>query len=174
MGMQLGGGSQDQMVSEINVTPFVDVMLVLLIIFMVAAPMMTQGIDVNLPATSAQTISNEEERVVVSVTRDGRVYINDDQVEFEGLGSGLTAMYRTRRDKRSIFLKADEGINYGFVVKVMGAMHDAGIDQIGMVTAGAANDRDNGSRGSGHGEGNPGESSVGAVEGPGQAVAPAS
>ncbi len=135
MGMQVnGGGSQGNMVSEINVTPFVDVMLVLLIIFMVTAPMMTQGIDVNLPSTSAQAIPTEEERIVVSITEHRKIYINDNVVEFEGLGGKLAAIYQNRQDRQGVFLRADEKIQYGFVVQVMGSIREAGIDQIGMVT----------------------------------------
>lgn len=128
-------GSGGPMVSEINVTPLVDVMLVLLIIFMVTAPMMTQGIDVKLPESSATTIPTEEERVVVSIAKDQKIYINDYAVDFDALGGKLTAIYQNQQQKHEgVFLRADESIPYGYVVQVMSAIRQAGIDQIGMVT----------------------------------------
>ncbi len=135
MGMQINGsGSNSQMVSEINVTPFVDVMLVLLIIFMVTAPMMTQGIDVRLPESSAPAIPSDEERLVVSVTQERKIYINDHAVELESLGSKIAAVHQNQQNQRGVFLRADEKIPYGYVVQVMGIIKQAGVDQIGMVT----------------------------------------
>jgi biopolymer transport protein TolR len=135
MGMQVNtGGSDRPIMSEINVTPFVDVMLVLLIIFMVTAPMMTQGIDVKLPESSAQAIPTEEERLVVTVNKDRNIYINDYSVGLEVLGTKLAAMYQNQQRHQGVFLRADESIPYGFVVQVMGVIRQAGIDQIGMVT----------------------------------------
>jgi biopolymer transport protein TolR len=135
MGMQTGGNSQSgQMVSEINVTPFVDVMLVLLIIFMVTARMMTQGIDVNLPQTSAPAIPAEEERLMVTITGERKIFINEYAVELESLGSKLSVMHQNQNRRQGVFLRADEKIPYGFVVQVMGMIREAGIDQIGMVT----------------------------------------
>lgn len=135
MGMQANGnGSNSQMVSEINVTPFVDVMLVLLIIFMVTAPMMTQGIDVKLPESSAPAIPSEEERLVVTVNQDRRIFINDHPVELDTLGSKISAIHENRQSQKGVFLRADEMIPYGYVVQVMGVIRQAGIDQIGMVT----------------------------------------
>ncbi len=129
-----GGGSKEQMLSEINVTPFVDVMLVLLIIFMVTAPMMTQGIDIKLPETAAQAIPSEDERVMVTVTQDQKIYINESVVDLDSLGGKLSAIYENRQQGKGVFLRADEKIPYGFVVQVMGTIRQAGIDQIGMVT----------------------------------------
>jgi biopolymer transport protein TolR len=135
MGMSSGGSNQNgKMVSEINVTPFVDVMLVLLIIFMVTAPMMTQGIDVNLPQASAPAIPAEEERLMVTVTQDRKIYINEYPVELDGLGPKLSSIYQNRGGRQGVFLRADETIPYGFVIQVMGAIREVGIDQIGMVT----------------------------------------
>lgn len=135
MGMATGGDGQNgKMVSEINVTPFVDVMLVLLIIFMVTAPMMTQGIDVNLPQASAPAIPAEEERLMVTVTQDRKVFINEYPVDLEGLGPKLSSIYQNRGNRQGVFLRADETIPYGFVVQVMGIIRGVGIDQIGMVT----------------------------------------
>jgi biopolymer transport protein TolR len=132
--MQVNNGSSGSMVSEINVTPFVDVMLVLLIIFMVTAPMMTQGIDVKLPESSAPTIPSEEERVIVSISKERKIYINDYTVDLDDLGGKLSAMYQNQQKQQGVFLRADESIPYGFVVQVMGSIRQAGIDQIGMVT----------------------------------------
>jgi biopolymer transport protein TolR len=135
MGMQMNGnGGRGQMVSEINVTPFVDVMLVLLIIFMVTAPMMTQGIDVKLPESSAPAIPSEDERLMVTITNDQKVFINEYPVELDVLGPKLSAMYQNKQQQKGVFLRADEKLAYGFVVEVMGLIRQAGIDQIGMVT----------------------------------------
>lgn len=128
------GGGRGQMVSEINVTPFVDVMLVLLIIFMVTAPMMTQGIDVKLPESSAPAIPSEEERLVVTVDKDRKIFINEYSVGLEVLGDKIGAMYQNQRGQQGVFLRADETIPYGYVVQVMGVIRQAGIEQIGMVT----------------------------------------
>ena len=135
MGMQLNGnGGRGQMVSEINVTPFVDVMLVLLIIFMVTAPMMTQGIDVQLPESAAPAIPSEEELLMVTIDKDQKIFINENQVDLNVLGPKLSAMYQNQQQHKGAFLRADEKLPYGFVVEVMGTIRQAGIDQIGMVT----------------------------------------
>ncbi len=129
-----GGNSKGRMVSEINVTPFVDVMLVLLIIFMVTAPLMTQGIDVKLPETSAPAIPAEKERVMVTVSKDERILIDEYPVDLESLGPKIAAIYQNQQGKQGVFLRADASLPYGFVIKVMGIIREAGIDQIGMVT----------------------------------------
>ncbi len=127
-------GDKGPLVAEINVTPLVDVMLVLLIIFMVTAPMMTQGIDVKLPESSAPAIPSEEERLVVTVDKEKKIHINDYAVELDTLGSKLAALYESQKGRQGVFLRADESISYGYVVQVMGMIRQAGIDQIGMVT----------------------------------------
>ncbi len=132
--MQTNGNGSKGMVAEINVTPLVDVMLVLLIIFMVTAPMMTQGVDVKLPQSSAPAIPSDDERLVVTVTNDRQIYINDNQVELSELEGKLAAITQNRQDHKGVFLRADEKIPYGFVMEVMGSIRQAGIDQIGMVT----------------------------------------
>jgi len=131
--MKVNGPSR-QLMSEINVTPFVDVMLVLLIIFMVTAPMMMQGIDVDLPHAEAPAIPSEEERLVVTVDAQRKVYINEYPVDIESLGPKLSAIYRNKGGKEGVFLRADASLPYGYVMEVMGAIRQAGIDQIGMVT----------------------------------------
>jgi biopolymer transport protein TolR len=140
--MQANGNSKG-MVSDINVTPLVDVMLVLLIIFMVTAPMMTQGVDVKLPESSAPAIPSDDERLVVTVTQDRKIYINDNLVEPGELESKLAAITENRLDRKGVFLRADEQIPYGYVMEVMGLIRQAGIDQIGMVTEPAKNPADN-------------------------------
>ncbi|ROR01489.1 cell division and transport-associated protein TolR [Desulfosoma caldarium] len=127
-------GPSRQLMSEINVTPFVDVMLVLLIIFMVTAPMMMQGVDVDLPNVEAPAIPSEEERLVVTVDAQRKVYINEYAVDMDTLGPKLSAIYRNKGGKQGVFLRADASLPYGFVMEVMGTIRQAGIDQIGMVT----------------------------------------
>jgi len=136
--MQVNESSKG-MVSEINVTPLVDVMLVLLIIFMVTAPMMTQGVDVKLPQSSAPAIPSDDERLVVTVTQERKIYINDNLVEAGDLESKLAAITANGIDRKGVFLRADEQIPYGYVMEVMGLIREAGIDQIGMVTEPAKN-----------------------------------
>ncbi|MBI4620915.1 MAG: protein TolR [Desulfobacterales bacterium] len=119
--------------SEINVTPLVDVMLVLLIIFMVTAPMLQQGIDVNLPKVAAKDIPAKEEKVVLTITKNGEISINEHPVELSGLKENLEKIYETRISKE-IFLRADETVPYGFVVKAMSEIKEAGIEKLGMIT----------------------------------------
>jgi len=130
--MQVNNGNR-RLLSEINVTPFVDVMLVLLIIFMVTAPMMMQGVDVNLPKTTSQPIRTEEERLVVTITAKQQIYMNEYQITLDSLVKKLEAIYRNQPD-RAVFLRADRSVPYGFVVEVMAAVRRSGIVRIGMVT----------------------------------------
>ena len=132
--MQATDNSSKGMVAEINVTPLVDVMLVLLIIFMVTAPMMTQGIDVKLPSTSSQAVPSDDERITVTLTHDNKVYVNDDAVELSQLHDKLAAISQNRQDGKGVFLRADEKIPYGSVMEVMSAIKETGLDRIGMVT----------------------------------------
>ena len=130
--MTSGGNSKDFM-SEINVTPFVDVMLVLLIIFMVTAPMMVQGLNVDLPQATAKPLNTEKEHLIISIDRDRQIFINDFQVTIDFLGEKLMKILQGRTD-RSVYLKADKTIPYGMVVQVMAEIKSAGVDQLGMVT----------------------------------------
>ena len=130
--MELNRGNR-RLMSEINVTPFVDVMLVLLIIFMVTAPMMMQGVDVNLPHTTTQPIASEEERLVISITGKKEIYLNEYKISLKTLQSKLQTIYQNRPD-RAVFLRADETLPYGFVMEVMAAVRQSGIKRIGMVT----------------------------------------
>ena len=119
--------------AEINVTPLVDVVLVLLIIFMVTAPMMQQGLDVNLPKASAKALPAEEEKMVVTITKKQEIYLNKTKFAVSDLRSKLQAIYADRT-RKEIFLKADRDVTYGFVVQVMAEIKKAGIEKLGMVT----------------------------------------
>jgi len=127
------GGKHSELMSEINVTPFVDVMLVLLIIFMVTAPMMIQGLDVDLPEATAKPLDSDKEHLVITINKDQQVYINDFQVTVESLREKLMKIIEGRKD-RDVYLKADKNIPYGIVVQVMAEIKAAGVEQLGMIT----------------------------------------
>lgn len=116
--------------SEINVTPLVDVMLVLLIIFMVTAPLLQQGIDVNLPQAKAKELPAEE-RVNLTIKKDGTIFMNRNSVSMEEMVVKLRAM---RERNPNVFLKADRDVPYGLVVKVIGEVKEAGIERLGIIT----------------------------------------
>ncbi len=117
-----------QALSEINVTPFVDVMLVLLIIFMATAPLLQQGVDVNLPQVTGQRLSPAE-RIVITIKKGGKIYLNKSAVTLDTLSSGLSG-----KTGEEVFLKADKDVPYGIVVAVMGKLREIGIEKLGMVT----------------------------------------
>lgn len=119
--------------SQINVTPLVDVMLVLLVIFMVTAPMMQQGVQVNLPKAETKALNPQEDTVVVSVEKSGKVFINNTEVPAGELKSKISAMFASRA-KKEVFLKADRDVPYGEVIKTMAEIKGAGIERLGMVT----------------------------------------
>jgi len=126
-------GSNDRPLSEINVTPLVDVMLVLLIIFMVTAPLMQQGVDVDLPETTSQPLRSKEEPLVLTVKKDGKYYLGSREVPAEQLRSKLESIFEGR-DSKELFLRADKLAPYGVVVKALAAAREAGAKQLGMVT----------------------------------------
>ena len=126
-------GSGKKLMSEINVTPLVDVMLVLLIIFMVTAPMMMEGVDVNLPQTKTKSIKTQEDPLILSVTKNGDVFLENHTVKLEDLGQKIETVLKYRKEKE-VLLRADKDIPYGFVVKVMAEVKRAGIAKLGMVT----------------------------------------
>jgi biopolymer transport protein TolR len=132
VGAQQPGGAQRPL-SEINVTPFVDVMLVLLIIFMVTAPMMQQGIDVDLPETTTQPLRLQDEPLILTVKADGKVFLGRVEVPEKELQAKLAAILEGL-DGKEIFLRADKKAPYGMVVKALAAARAAGATKLGMVT----------------------------------------
>ncbi len=134
MGMSLGGGSGRRgMMSEINVTPMVDVMLVLLVIFMVTAPLLHEGINVALPKADGQKIESPEEDFKLTIRKDGKVFLGKEEVPFDQLKGRLADIYKTKAEKR-VFVEADEGVNYGRVVEVIAEAKAAGAEQLGLKT----------------------------------------
>lgn len=130
--MDLEEKKQDLM-SDINVTPLVDVMLVLLIIFMATAPMMRQGVKVNLPETESRNIKSKDEPLILSITKKRHVYIENYKIEFDKLNTKLKKIFFHRKEKE-ILLEADKDVPYGFVIKVMSQVKAAGITKVGMIT----------------------------------------
>jgi len=130
-GRRRGGGAR--LMSEINVTPMVDVMLVLLIIFMVAAPLMTVGVPIDLPQTSAKPMNTDQRPVIVSVTNQGAIFLGDDPVQLEDLPQRLTEQGVDPAQTR-VNVRGDLAANYGSVMQVMGALSGAGYSKIGLIT----------------------------------------
>ena len=124
---------QNKPLAEINVTPLVDVMLVLLIIFMVTAPMLSMGIDVNLPRVKSKSVDVTEEKLVLTITDAKEIFLNKTKMPLGELNSKLEAIFSNRVD-REIFLRADKNVPYGFVVEVMSEVRKAGVDKLGMIT----------------------------------------
>ena len=131
--MGFNSGGRKKSFADINVTPLVDVMLVLLIIFMVTAPMMQQGIHVDLPKVTTSPLHTKENPLVVTMKRDGSIYIATARVDQKLLVQKLKSILRHRRDK-SVYLKADKSLPYGKVVKLMGYLYRSGITSIGIIT----------------------------------------
>ncbi len=142
-------GQRGQFVSQINVTPLVDVMLVLLVIFMVTAPIIQQGVAVTLPKVKAEALPGKEDQFVVSITKPGEIYLNDAKLSPEELTDKLKAISQERPD-REVFIRADDQVPYGDVIRTMAAIKAAGIENVGMVTemptegTGAASERKSG------------------------------
>ena len=132
MGFSSGGGQRAPM-SEINVTPFVDVMLVLLIIFMVSAPLLTKGVSVDLPKAHAPTMEIDEEKLLLSITVDKKVFLGEAEVPQERLEEALLANERLQREKE-LYVFADTEVPYGMVAKVLAIVRKAGIEKLGLVT----------------------------------------
>ena len=141
--------------SQINVTPLVDVMLVLLIIFMVTAPIIQQGVEVNLPKVKAAALPGKEEQFIVSITRNREIYLNDTRITPEQLSEKLKAI-SVERPNRQVFLRADDAVPYGEVVRTMAAIKAAGVEDVGMVTEMPATDEDTAGVGSRSKRGSPG------------------
>ncbi|TET92775.1 MAG: protein TolR [Desulfobacteraceae bacterium] len=126
-------GNNKNFMSEINVTPLVDVMLVLLIIFMVTAPMLMQGVEVNLPKTTTKNIKTKEEPLMLTVNKEKEIFIEKHRIKLDNLEIKIQKIFQNRRDKE-ILLRADKEVPYGFVIKVIAKVKQAGIDKLGMVT----------------------------------------
>ncbi|MCX8070892.1 MAG: protein TolR [Candidatus Binatia bacterium] len=120
-------------IANINVTPLVDVMLVLLVIFMVTAPILQQGVAVSLPKVKAASLPGEERQLVVTVDPRGQVYLNDVAIQIEDLGAKLQAILREQPQKQ-VYLRADQNVRYGEVMRVVAAVKAAGVERLGMVT----------------------------------------
>jgi biopolymer transport protein TolR len=125
--------SESRPMADINVTPLVDVVLVLLIIFMVTAPMLQMGIDVNLPRVKAKSIDVAEEKLVLTITPAREIFINKNKMPMRDLRTKLENIFTSRTD-REIFMRADKTVPYGFVVEVMSEIRKAGVDKLGMIT----------------------------------------
>ena len=119
--------------SDINVTPLVDVMLVLLIVFMVTSPMLVAGVNVDLPKTKASALSGHDEPIVISINKFGSTFIHDNQIKLNEMSEKLSAILKEKKDTR-IFVKADKSIDYGKVMEVFGVIKSAGFTNVALVT----------------------------------------
>src|SRR5262245_26900732 len=128
--MAFGSGESGQSISDINVTPLVDVMLVLLVIFMVTAPILQQGVAVNLPQASGDALPADEQQLVVSIDTQGRVFLNDQQYTSERLAAELAQL----DPKRRLYVRADAGVPYGQVIETLAAVRQAGLSRVGLIT----------------------------------------
>lgn len=134
------GSRNKALMSEINVTPFVDVMLVLLIIFMVTAPLLTAGIEVDLPENAGESLNQPDEPLLVTVTKNGKVHIQDTPVAIDALGAKLKAITRYNTDTR-IFVRGDKAVDYGHVIQTIHAINQAGFTKVGLMTEAPGGDR---------------------------------
>ncbi len=125
--------SEREPMSEINVTPFVDVMLVLLIIFMVTAPLLTVGVQVDLPETSADTLPEESEPLTLTINSKGEVFIQETKIEFDNLIKKVLAVSNNRTDTR-IYVRGDKTINYGRVLEIMGKLSGSGFTKVALIS----------------------------------------
>ncbi|MCD6561054.1 MAG: protein TolR [Deltaproteobacteria bacterium] len=122
-----------KLMSDINVTPLVDVMLVLLIIFMVTAPMMTQGVDVNLPKTTTKYMKTGEDPLILTINKKKQIFLENYRIQLKNLEAKIENIFKNRKNKE-VLLRADKNVPYGFVIKVISRVKKAGIDKLGMVT----------------------------------------
>ena len=125
--------SEKEPISEINVTPFVDVMLVLLIIFMVTAPLLTVGVQVDLPESAADSLPDDQEPLTISINSKGEIYIQEHQVTYQKMVPKLLAIAKNRTDTR-IYVRGDKNINYGRVLEVMGTLSGAGFSKVALIS----------------------------------------
>jgi biopolymer transport protein TolR len=147
MGMNMGsgigrrGGSRGRApMAEINVTPFVDVMLVLLIIFMVTAPLLVTGVPVDLPESRANALEQEQEPVQISIDNEGRIFVEDEELSRGALATRLReiAADQNPEDPRQIMLRGDKTLDYGLIMGVMGELNRAGLNRVSLVTTGSS------------------------------------
>lgn len=134
MAADIPQGRDKSPISNINVTPFVDVMLVLLVIFMVTAPIIQQGVEVNLPQAKASPVQDQEDPLIVTISRDGQVYLNDNEMTPDELRGKLEANRRLNPGK-AVYLRADREVRYGSVMAAIGEIKAAGIERLGMMAA---------------------------------------
>ena len=149
-----GRGSRRAPIAEINVTPFVDVMLVLLIIFMITAPLLLAGVPVDLPESSAGALDQDKKPVQLAIDRAGKVFIDDREIMMTALPNQLAqiaARSGKGKDGPQIFLRADRSLDYGRVMAVMGALHHAGLNRVALVTLGESANENGGGGGGGSG-----------------------
>lgn len=133
MAMDASSQREGTAIAQINVTPLVDVMLVLLVIFMVTTPIIQQGVQVNLPQAKANAIPGTQEHLVVTVAKNGKTYLNDNAMSLGELGEKLRAIKKLQADKQ-VYLRADQDVRYGVVIKTIAAIKEAGIEKVGIVT----------------------------------------
>ncbi len=141
----VAGRGRKKLMTEINVTPFVDVMLVLLIVFMVAAPMMTQGLEVDLPKTTAQALQQEEEPLIITINKNSEVSIGKVKVSKTILYQQLSRLSDEQK-QQPLYLRADKDVPYGVVVAAMAEIKRAGFDKLGMITMPLENKKDSGQK----------------------------
>ena len=133
MAMDASSRREGTTIAQINVTPLVDVMLVLLVIFMVTAPIIQQGVQVNLPQAKTNAIPGTEAPLIVTVAKNGKIYLNDNALSLTELGQKLRAIKKLQADKQ-VYLRADQDVRYGAVMKTIAEIKQAGIEKLGMVT----------------------------------------
>lgn len=134
MAFSNSSNNQDSLMSEINVTPFVDIMLVLLIIFMVAAPLVQQQVDVDLPETASnQSVAVKDNDIVLVINKNRQILLAGSPIKVEELGVTLKNVMKNKKEK-IVFLQADKSVSYGFVVKIMALVKNSGVDRMGMIT----------------------------------------
>jgi len=133
MAMDASSRREGTTIAQINVTPLVDVMLVLLVIFMVTAPIIQQGVQVNLPQAKTNAIPGTEAPLIVTVAKNGKIYLNDNALSLNELGQKLRAIKKLQVDKQ-VYLRADQDVRYGTVMKTIAEIKQAGIEKLGMVT----------------------------------------
>lgn len=126
-------GNGKKLMSDLNLTPLVDVMLVILIIFMVTAPMMIHGVDVNLPQTTTKHIKTREDPLILTINKKREIFLEKHLIKFDLLETKIKKIFENRREKE-ILLRADKDVPYGFVIKVVSKIKRAGIDKLGMIT----------------------------------------